>query len=151
MAPDILESYLHEHIPLSYHLGLQVLEAGAESVRLRAPLGPNLNHRQTAFGGSISALAILSGWSLLWVRLRNVTEGHRIVIHSSALSYLAPVRSDFEALCLAPSAETWDAFTRTFATRDRARIELQATVTADGETVARFQGRYVVFLPGAFA
>jgi thioesterase domain-containing protein len=142
--PTELEAYLHEHIPVSRHLGVQALEAGFEGVALHAPLAPNLNHRRTAFGGSISALAILAGWSLLWVRLRGLTAGHQIVIHDNTITYTAPVRADFQATSVAPDGRTWEQFVRTFRSRGRARIEIDVRVESGGETVAEFRGRYVV-------
>lgn len=142
-----LEPYLHEHIPLSRHLGARVLEATPQRVRLHAPLAPNLNHRQTAFGGSLAALAILAGWGMLWVRLRELTVGPRIVIHSNSLSYLAPAEEDFEATCLTPASEAWSRFLRTLTQRGRARIELHVQVHAQDELVAEFSGKYVVLRP----
>ncbi len=146
--PLQLEAYLYEHIPISRHLGVQVIEAAADQVRLGAPLAPNLNHRQTGFGGSIAALAILAGWSLLWVRLREQTAGHNIVIQNSSLSYLAPVVADFAARCTAPAPEQWEPFMRTFTLRGRARIPLDVEVLAEEQRVATFRGRYVVLRDG---
>jgi thioesterase domain-containing protein len=139
-----LQAYLHAHIPLSVHLGAWVVEAGNERVRLQAPLAPNLNHRSTAFGGSISAMAILAGWSLLWVRLRGLTPGHHIVIAENSVAYLAPVTTDFTATCAAPADAAWERFLRTFRQRGRARIELEVAVEAAGATAASFRGRFVV-------
>jgi len=70
MTLDEITAYLHQHIPLSQHLGAAVEAYDGASLRLGAPLAPNLNHRSTAFGGSLSALAILSGWTLLHLNLR---------------------------------------------------------------------------------
>ena len=65
-----LEHYLHEHIPLSRAMQAQVLAASTEGITLGAPLAPNINHRETVFGGSASALAILAAWALVHTRLR---------------------------------------------------------------------------------
>jgi thioesterase domain-containing protein len=65
-----LAQYLHEHIPLSRAMGVEVVEATWDGVSLRAPLAPNINHRETVFGGSASAVAILAAWALLYVRLQ---------------------------------------------------------------------------------
>lgn len=145
--PFGLEAYLHEHIPLSKHLGVRVEQAGIESVRLMAPLEPNLNHRQTGFGGSISALAILAGWSMLWCRLRERTGGHNIVIQKNAIEYLAPVTADFTAICVAPSVSHWKRFERTFDQRGRARIQLEVEVHAADTLAATFTGRFVALQP----
>jgi thioesterase domain-containing protein len=55
-----LAHYLHEHIPLSHAMGVEVVEADWHSVTLRAPLAPNINHRETVFGGSASAVGIVA-------------------------------------------------------------------------------------------
>lgn len=139
-----LEAYLHENIPLSRDMGVRVTEAATERVRLLAPLEPNLNHRETGFGGSISALAILSGWSLLWCRMRECASGHSTIIQSSAVEYLAPVTADFTASCAAPDSQEWERFRRSFERRGRGRIALHASIH-DGEVhAASFLGSFVV-------
>ena len=50
-----IERYLHEHIPLTTHMEVGVDRIDDTGVRLTAPLAPNINHRQTAFGGSVAA------------------------------------------------------------------------------------------------
>jgi thioesterase domain-containing protein len=140
---DTLERYLHEHIPLSRHLGARVLEAGPDAVRLRAPLAPNLNHRQTAFGGSISALAILSGWVWLHARLGGSRFTGAIVIQRSSLSYLAPGEGDFDAVCRSPDAERWARFAQALERHHRGRLDLEAEVLVGDRIIATFRGRYV--------
>jgi thioesterase domain-containing protein len=55
-----VERYLHAHIPLSRAMAVEVQAATPVCVRLCAPLAPNINHRETVFGGSASAVAILA-------------------------------------------------------------------------------------------
>ncbi|HEX5521239.1 MAG TPA: thioesterase domain-containing protein [Longimicrobiaceae bacterium] len=141
-----LEAYLHEHIPISQPLGIRVLEAGPDGIRLAAPLAPNLNHRQTAFGGSLSAVAILAAWSCLHLRLRTEGSDARVVIQSNSMEYLAPAEGDFVAVCRAPSAERWDLFRRTLERRGRARLALDAEVYVGERLVAQFHGQYVAIL-----
>ena len=138
-----VEQYLHAHIPLSRHLGTRVLEAGPGTIRLAAPLAPNLNHRGTAFGGSISALAILSGWTLLYLRLEETGFTGRIVIQSNTVEYVAPAEGELIATCRAPSAERWSHFMEMLTDRGKARVDLEADVTVAGRLVAEFRGRYV--------
>ena len=47
-----LEKYLHEEIPLSKAMAVSVTHASADRVELSAPLGPNINHRDTVFSSS---------------------------------------------------------------------------------------------------
>jgi thioesterase domain-containing protein len=138
-----LESYLHTHIPLSRHMGIGVVHADADQVRLSAPLTPNLNHQQTGFGGSISALAILSAWTLVHTRLRHLPGRRQIVIQRGSTEYLQPVRGEFEAWCAAPPELEWTGFLRTLERRGRARIELTSELVSEGSVVGRFRGVYV--------
>jgi thioesterase domain-containing protein len=137
------EAYLHAHIPISSSMGISALEAGPGKVVLSAPLGPNVNHRSTMFGGSESALAILSAWTLLHVRLRAEGFGGRIVIQRNSMEYLRPVHGEAVATCYAPVS--WDAFDAVLARRGRARVTLEAEVVSGGEIAGRFSGVYVAF------
>ena len=138
-----VERYLHDHIPLSRHLGARVTAAGHDAVRISAPLEPNLNHRGTAFGGSISALAILSGWTWLFVNLQQDGFQGRIVIQSNTMDYVAPGEGEFTATCRAPTAERWTLLREMLRERGRGRIELDADVTVGDRLIATFHGRYV--------
>ncbi len=93
-----LENYLHEHIPLSRAMGVRVHDLQAGSLTLAAPIQPNINHRETVFGGSASALGILAAWSMIWSQLKSL-EGVQtsIVIQRNQMEYLQPITTDFEA------------------------------------------------------
>ena len=144
-----LERYLHEHIPISRPLGVRVLAAGADGVRLAAPLEPNLNHRQTAFGGSLSAVAILAAWSWLYLRLGGPGFGGRIVIQNHGVEYLAPAEGEFVATCAAPGEEQWGRFERALERRGRARLTLDVGMHVGALLVARCRGRYVALRSAA--
>jgi thioesterase domain-containing protein len=143
MTPAALEAYLHAQIPLTAGLGLRVRASGPAGVTLSAPLGPNINHHATVFGGSVSALAIVAAWSWLYLTLadRHVTAG--IVIQRNAVEYLAPVTGDFEAHCAGAPAAVVARFLQTLQRHRRARLALEATVSQGGAGCATFQGEYV--------
>jgi thioesterase domain-containing protein len=92
-----LEQYLHEHIPLSRAMAVGVASIDEGTVILRAPLAPNINHQESVFGGSASALAILAGWSLLHVRLRAAGVASRLVIQRNTVDYEQPLTGAFTA------------------------------------------------------
>ena len=97
MDADGLQQYLHEHIPLSRAMQVTVLAASVEEVLLAAPLAPNINHRETVFGGSASAVCILAAWSLVQVRLRAARIPARLVIQRNLMEYLLPVSGNADA------------------------------------------------------
>ena len=137
------ERYLHLYFPLSRHLGVRVLSVGADAVRLSAPIASNVNRGETAFGGSLSALAILAAWS--WVRLRLDELGFAgsLVIQKNSVEYLTPATGDFEACAYAPEPAQWDRFQRVLDRRGRARLEVAADLSVEGTVVAQFRGQYV--------
>ena len=143
MNETSLQKYLYAQIPLSRALGVRVEEVGPERMRLSAPLQPNLNHRQTAFGGSVSSLAVLAGWSWLLARLAERSPVPAVVIQQQTVEYLKPIDDAFEAICTAPSAAAWQRFERALAARGRARLELTAEVRCRALCAATFRGLYV--------
>jgi thioesterase domain-containing protein len=144
--PAAFQQYLHTHIPLSAAMATVVEEAGPDGVVLEAPLGPNLNHRATAFGGSVSSLAILAGWSLVHLRLRDQGLAARTVVQRSDVAYLEPVEDTFSARAVAPDGADWKRFVRTLKRWRRARVRVRVDVTSGGGTVATLDGDYVAML-----
>jgi len=146
MQARAFQRYLHEHIPLSAAMGTRVVEAGPGTVVLEAPLAPNLNHRGTAFGGSVSALAILAGWGLVHLRLRDQGLRTHTVVQRSAVSYLRPVEAPFQARASTPSPHAWDRFVKSLRRWGRGRIRVDVEVTCSGVEVATVDGSYVALL-----
>lgn len=145
MSRDLkeIERYLHTHIPITRAMEVTLLAADATGVRLRAPLEPNINHRNTVFGGSASTLAILSAWTLIHTRLREASYPSRIVIQRNSVEYLRPLEGDFEAFCPTPPPDRWKRFLTALDRRGRARITLEASLHGEGQLAGHFEGAYV--------
>lgn len=124
-----------------------VVDVSETRLVLSAPLPPNVNHRETAFGGSVSAMAILSAWSLLHTRLRASGIEAQLVIQRNTVHYDLPIAGTFTATASLPGAAAWEAFLRTFARRGKARIAVPAVLECAGEVVARFEGQFVALAP----
>jgi len=137
-----LERFLHEQIPLTVAMGVQVAECDDMHLVLTAPLAPNRNHLQTAFGGSLHALATLSGYSLLWWLLRE-PRAH-IVIRESTIHYEKPVRGELRAVCVAPPTAEVERFRENFARKGKARLTLESTIEENSAVAVRFRGVFVV-------
>lgn len=143
MSPAELEQYLHRHIPLSKAMQVSVVEASDDSVVIAAPLAPNINHRETVFGGSASAVAILAAWALVHLRLRRERITARLVIQRNEMNYDLPVTDAFAARSSLAAPREWQRFTALLARRGKARISVSATVEQEGRAVARFTGHFV--------
>lgn len=135
------EAFLREQIPLTRAMGVRVESWGSGELRLSAPLEPNHNHLGTAFGGSLSALATLAGYSLLWLRLGN-RDAH-IVIRESVIRYRRPVHGELQAICRSPAEVTWAEFEVRFAETGKANLTLQVSIVENGEECVAFSGEYV--------
>ncbi|MGI8819337.1 MAG: YiiD C-terminal domain-containing protein [Chthoniobacterales bacterium] len=138
---DAAEKFFHAQIPLTRAMGLQVLADAAHGFVLEAPVAPNRNHLQTAFGGSINAVATLAAYGLLWLELRGTSA--RLVLAESTIRFIRPVEERIRAFCIPPTAAEWEAFHAKLRKECRARIRLKVHVEEQGEIAAAFQGHFV--------
>ncbi len=138
-----IEAYLHEHIPLSRSMGVSVQAADANGVILSAPLAPNINHRETVFGGSASSIAILAAWSVVHFGLRREGLDSRVVIRKNTMTYDRPMAGTFTATCSAPNTAAWQRFIATLKRRKIARIKLVTVLEYEGEITGRLEGEFV--------
>jgi thioesterase domain-containing protein len=145
MQPPELARYIHEHIPLAKAIGVSVVSVAHDAVTLQAPLAPNLNHQQTVFGGSASALAILASWALLHVRLQSEEIAARLVIQRNLMEYQHPILGEFTARSMLERPEDWKPFTDMLTRRGRARVTVLAVLEHMGRVAGRFSGQFVAF------
>jgi thioesterase domain-containing protein len=145
MTEGELETYLHDHIPLSRAMEVRVVSIATDRVVLGAPLLPNINHRETVFGGSAASIATLAAWSLLHVRLTQAGLPSRIVIQRSTMEYLLPIAGDFSASAALGQGAQWERFIRMLARKGIGRIELSAALTYNGAQAGVFRGEFVTF------
>lgn len=143
MEPKELEQYLHEHIPMSAAMQVSVREVQPDRVVLSAPLKPNINHRDTVFGGSASALATLAAWSLVHVCLQTAGMSARLVIQHNSVDYQRPLTDEFVATAAFKNPELWSRFLKSLVRRGRARIGMTASLEQGGQVAGHFEGTFV--------
>jgi thioesterase domain-containing protein len=144
MREDELETFLRERIPLSKAMDVRVQSISAGRVVLSAPIAPNLNHRDTAFGGSASALAILAAWSAVRVRMQDEGLEGRIVIRRNTMSYDQPMTADFSATASAPDASEWEKLRAALGRGRPGRVRVKAILECLGERAGELTGEFVV-------
>lgn len=143
MNANELQQYMHRNIPLSRAMEISVVEASGDGITLSAPLAPNINHQSTVFGGSASAVAILSAWALLHVRMLEQKITSRVVIQRNTMSYEKPIVGTFTANAIIPDSATWDKFVAMLARKKVARISVTAMLRCNGEKVGELEGDFV--------
>ena len=110
---------------------------------LRAPLGPNVNDKGTAFGGSLVSLMTLAGWCLVSGRLQQAGLEAEVYVADSQVRYLAPLRADLVAEAWLEEGD-WAAFLAGFRERGKARCRIAARVCLpEGGEATTFSGRFV--------
>ncbi|MDZ7706599.1 MAG: YiiD C-terminal domain-containing protein [Trueperaceae bacterium] len=150
MDESRIEAFLHRHLPLARAMEVRVVRVDEDGARLTAPLAQNHNHHGTAFGGSLSALAMLAGWAFVHAALERAgIEGAEVVIHEVRFAFTKPARGDLEAWVAAPEDAAWDVFARALARRGRARLDLGCELRSEDAQVARAEGRYVAVRGGS--
>ncbi|TMI93556.1 MAG: DUF4442 domain-containing protein [Bacillati bacterium ANGP1] len=143
MLPFELEQYMHKSIPLSKAMAVSVVSLSDGAVTLHAPLEPNINHRETVFAGSASALAILAGWLLLHVRLRTAGIANRLVIHRNTMEYLQPIPGEFTARASLEHPDRWQQFTGMLMRKGKARVTVVSVLKHSDQVVGEFTGEFV--------
>ena len=128
-------------------MAVEVEVATPQIVRLAAPLAPNSNHHGTVFGGSASAVAVLSAWGLLHVAMVDANIRADLVVQKSSMSYALPITGKFTAEAVAPATEKWQRFLATLLKYRRARITIGAVLNCEGRQVGEFEGDFVAVIP----
>lgn len=129
---------------------VEVRSVQADEVILGAPLAPNINHKETVFGGSASAVAILAAWCLLHTRLDSAGIASQLVIQSNTMQYDLPIGGDFIARSRISDAAEWTRFLRMFARKGRARIAVTSVLEYEGRQAGRLHGDFVALTPEMF-
>ena len=129
-------------------LGLRIAEADDDRLCLHAPLAANINDKGCAFGGSLTSLMTLAGWSLLTLRLLQAGVDADVYVAESEVKYRAPLFEDLRAAARpAPDANDGgglDAFVAAVARQGRGELRVDADVhCADGTLACRSRSRFV--------
>jgi thioesterase domain-containing protein len=146
IEPAVMSAYLHEEIPLTKAMGLCCTAWDGWTVALTTPLGPNLNHADTAFGGSISATAILAGYCLMYLMLRERRISNRLLIQKSEIEFLRPIDADMISTARLPEEKEVGEFIETLQRKRRARLTLVTQVTCKGLLAAKQTGQYLAMV-----
>ncbi len=138
-----LRDYLYSQIPLSKAMSVEIKQADLSGVEVTAPLAPNSNHMDTAFGGSLGTLLILSGYAYLFHRLQMSGIQCHVLIKESKTNYLLPVKEDLRAICVAPQEEDYAKFLGILQRRGIARIILTAYIETSEGRACLFSGEFI--------
>jgi thioesterase domain-containing protein len=138
-----LDKLLFEQIPLTRAMQLQIIHVDQEGCEVLAPLNPNQNHLGTAFGGSINAVLILSGYVWLYYILAMCGHDCHVILKRTEADYIHPVTKELRAICQAPSSTKLKKFIKAVDQKGLARISLNCKMIEGERILSQFTGEFV--------
>jgi thioesterase domain-containing protein len=143
-----LELFLHEMIPLAKAMGVGVEVSDDRALVLTAPKEQNKNSLNTAFGGSLVALATLAGYGVVWELMKDEKKTDKpvwhIVVKESRAAYRRPVIGDLRAICERPAQAAIAEFKEALARYGKAKLKLRTAIIEDGNVAVDVQAAFVV-------
>lgn len=138
-----LVDYLRQHVPLTREINIVAGEFNEEWFELEAPLAPNLNDKNTAFGGSLATLCTLSGWCITALVCREASQNIDISVLDSQIRYRLPVKTDpIIARAYMPTPSATELFIEQLKLEGRARLSINVEVSTAHKTAVSFGGLY---------
>ena len=140
-----LQSLLEREIPMCVQMGMHVHCGGPEGLVMRLPLGPNRNHQQTAFAGSLNALCTIAGWATVVLLLQELDRHGSVVIRRSTIRYQEPVSTpEIFARCHPVTPEAQQYFLEMLDDKKQAKLDLVVEIAGPTGLLVSFTGSYVV-------
>jgi thioesterase domain-containing protein len=144
-----LQATLQREIPMCAQMGIRVRDAGPSGLVMQLPLGPNRNHQQSAFAGSLNALCTIAGWGSVFLLLKELGREASIVIRRSTIKYQEPVTtSEIFARCLPVGQEARQYFLEMLAEKGQAKLDLSVEIAGALGPAVSFHGSYVALPNG---
>jgi thioesterase domain-containing protein len=145
-----VQDRLLDDIPIARAMQLSIAAWDGASLRMSAPLMPNVNDKGCAFGGSLVSVMTLACWSLIRLAAEQAGEECDIYVQDSSVRYLNPVWSDFSAEARLATNQSWASFFSTLQSRGKARLSAQCEIRlADGTIASSLNARFVALRLGA--
>jgi thioesterase domain-containing protein len=138
-----LEDFVLDGIPLARAMDVRIASYDGVRVVLTAPLGPNINDKGCAFGGSLASVMTLACWTLVELALRERGYDCDVFVGESTVRYLAPIWDDLRAEATLSPTSSWRTFFATLKARGKARAEIECVMPGEGSKpyaslIARF-------------
>ena len=142
-----LQELIVGDMPITRYLQFSIDRYDENGLVLSAPLAPNINHRGTAFGGSISMMATLAGYGMTLLLLEDFEVPYHIVVQKGNISFIKPVKNNFKVICSHPKRDNHDRFKSMFLHKGLGRIYQHCVIQEMGNNVdaVTFTGAYVAF------
>ena len=142
-----LQNKLYNDIPLTKIMEIKIQNYTNQELITTASLGININDKGTAFGGSLSTITIISGWSLCWLISKELGfDSNNIVIIKNNTSFRKPVTKNITCHTFKPSKEEIEILKQKLENKKSASIKIKSQIIENDEVCVDFLGYYVIKL-----
>lgn len=146
MSAEDLEKTIRQQIPALRQFSFHISELTPRTIRVDARLSDHINHKGTAFGGSLYQVALVASYGLfLHLMELNKIQTHDFVISKGEMHYRAPVTGNFHATLRVSEADA-DHFLQTLQSQKKAELWLRTQVYTAQKLGAELKARFVAFL-----
>ncbi len=144
LASEELKQWIYQKIPAVKNFEFDIQNIKPGYANLKVPLVPHINHKGTAFGGSLYNSAVLACYLLVYSELASLGQSSdSFVISDGTMKYIKPVTADFDVK-VGWSQVQLDSVVKALQSKKKARWTLFAEIECNGEKCAEFQGRFVL-------
>ena len=139
-----LNDFVINTLKLAVAMDISIESYDRSSLVLSAPLEKNINDKNTAFGGSLYVLNVMTCWGMVYMKCREGgIEMPNIVVSHAEIDYLVPV-PDKKIIASCSVTDEFDGFIEYYQGNGRSRVKLQSSVSTDGKTAVVFKGKYAI-------
>lgn len=136
-----LQATWHDTIPISEQMGIKLFQYSGNTLETRASLNKNINLHGTMFAGSIFSLATLTGWGMIFLKLKEKGLSGEIVLGDGNIHYHKPITMQPRALV---NIETLSGNFELLKKPKKCCIKLQVDILDGDSPVAEFKGVFWV-------
>ena len=141
---EALKNFVINTLALAVAMDIKIESYDGSRLVLSAPLEKNINDKNTAFGGSLYVLNVMTCWGMVYIKCReNGVDMPNIVVSHAEIDYMAPV-PDKTIVATCEVTDEFDGFIEYYRNNGRSRVELQSSVTGAGNTAVVFKGKYAI-------
>lgn len=140
-----IQNKIHTQIPMTKLMQLKLKEINNDFLITQAPLNINVNDKGTAFGGSLSSIAIISSWCMAYYLSKQFNlDNSSIVIVNNETKFLRPVTKDIICTTFIPKEEELKILHSKLEVKNSGTIKIYAQIIENEKICVDFRGTYYI-------
>ena len=96
MNKNELQNYIENNIPIVQKMGFSINEIGDDKVIVSGEYCTHINHTNSVFGGSISSIMTLAGWTRVKILSEEIDPSSTVIIQNNSTNFIKPVTEDYQ-------------------------------------------------------